>query len=204
MLEIFGYCRISDKSQHEDRQIIAMNELKIPPSNVFTDKQSGADFNRPAYKALVEKLKAGDLLWIKDLSRLGRNYEEIQNQWRILTKEKGVDIAIIDTPLVDTRLHKDLMGTFISDLFLQILSFISANELATIRQRQREGIAAAKARGVKFGRPVKPLPNNFGEFVNQWDAKQSSKDEILKKCRISQATFYRRRTQHRTTQGKTI
>ena len=194
-MEIYGYCRVSDKNQHEDRQTHAMNELKIPQSNVFIDKQSGKDFNRPAYKALVEKLKAGDLLHIKRLARLGRNYEDIQQQWRILTKKKGVDIAVIDMPLLDTRLHKDLMGTFISDLVLQILSFAAHNELTTIRQRQREGIAAAKTKGVRFGRPIKTTPANFAEYVKQWNSKRFDKTEILKKCSMSESTFYRRRAE---------
>ena len=196
----YGYVRVSSADQHEDRQTHAMNELKIPQSNVFIDKQSGKDFNRPAYKALVEKLKAGDLLHIKSIDRLGRNYEDIQQQWRILTKKKGVDIAVIDLPLLDTRLHKDLMGTFIADLFLQILSFIAHNELTTIRQRQREGIAAAKARGVRFGRPTKATPANFAEYVKQWNSKRFDKTEILKKCNMSESTFYRRRSE---IQGKT-
>ncbi|MDR0492148.1 MAG: recombinase family protein [Nitrososphaerota archaeon] len=199
-MELFGYCRISSRDQCEQRQIIAMNELNIPPQNIFVDKQSGANFDRPAYKALVEKLQAGDLLWISELSRLGRNYSEIQNQWRILTKEKCVDIAVIDMqPLLDTRLHRDLMGTFIADLVLSVLSFTSANELTLTKQRQREGIAAAKARGVKFGRPLKPTPRNFGELVTQWDKKRLSKTEILKRCKISESTFYRRIAEHRTT-----
>ena len=192
-MEIYGYCRISDVSQNEGRQIFAMNELQIPPSNVFVDKQSGKDFDRPAYKTLVEKLKSGDLLYIKDISRLGRNYSEIQNQWRILTKEKGVDISVIDMPLLNTRLYKDLIGTFISDLVLSVLSFVADNQLATIRQSQAEGIAAAKTRGVKFGRPVKPPPDNFAEMVKQWDNKILHKEEILKKCNMSIATFYRRK-----------
>jgi len=169
-----------------------MNELHIPPSNIFIDKQSGKNFDRPAYKNLIKNLQSGDLLYIKAIDRLGRNYEDIQNQWRILTKETGVDIAVIDLPLLDTRLHRDLMGTFISDLVLQILSFIAQNELTTIRQRQAEGIAAAKARGVRFGRPTKSTPHNFAELVKRWKAKRLSKKDLLKKCNISQTTFYRR------------
>jgi DNA invertase Pin-like site-specific DNA recombinase len=191
-LVIYGYIRVSSKEQHEDRQILAMSELRIPPSNIFTDKQSGKDFDRPAYKNLIERLKNGDLLYIKSIDRLGRNYDEIQHQWRILTKEKGVDIAVIDMPLLDTRLNKDLMGTFIADLVLQILSFVAQNERDTIRQRQAEGIAAAKAKGTKFGRPTKPTPNNFDELVKQWKRKQLSRKDLLKKCHISQTTFYRR------------
>ena len=201
LLEIYGYCRVSGKDQCESRQIFAMNELQVPPPNVFIDKQSGKNFNRPTYKALIEKLRAGDLLYIKSIDRLGRNYEDIQNQWRMLTKEKGVDIAVIDIPLLDTRLNKDLMGTFIADLFLQILSFIAQNELTTIRQRQREGIAAAKARGVRFGRPTKPPPDNFGELLQSWDKKQLCTDEILKLCAMSQSAFYRRRAEYLTIQA---
>jgi DNA invertase Pin-like site-specific DNA recombinase len=200
---IYGYCRISDASQNEGRQIFVMNELQIPPHNVFVDKQSGKDFDRPAYKTLVKTLKAGDLLWIKDISRLGRNYSEIQNQWRILTKEKGVDISVIDMPLLNTRLYKDLIGTFISDLVLSVLSFVADNELTAIRQRQAEGIAAAKMRGVKFGRPIKDTPDNFGELIKQWNNKLSNKDEILKRCHMSESTFYRRRrAQHRIKQSE--
>ena len=201
-MEIYGYCRISSIDQNEGRQILAMNELQIPPSNVFVDKQSGKDFDRPAYKMLVETLKAGDLLHIKDISRLGRNYAEIQNQWRILTKEKGVDISVIDMPLLNTRLYKDLIGTFISDLVLSVLSFVADNQLTTIRQSQAEGIAAAKTRGVKFGRPIKTAPNNFAELVKQWNNKQLSTDDILRVCKMSQTTFYRRRAECGLIQGK--
>ena len=195
MLKIHGYIRVSSKEQNEDRQTVAMNELRIPTSNVFIDKQSGKDFDRPAYKKLIKNLKGGDLLYIKSIDRLGRNYEDIQNQWRILTKEKGVDIAVIDMPLLDTRLHKDLMGTFISDLVLQILSFAAQNERDNIRQRQAEGIAAAKTRGVRFGRPIKPAPANFAEFVKQWNDRRFVKTEILKRCQMSESTFYRRMTE---------
>ncbi|MDR2700355.1 MAG: recombinase family protein [Nitrososphaerota archaeon] len=202
-MEIYGYCRISDSSQNEGRQILAMNELQISPSNVFTDKQSGKDFNRPAYNNLISNLKSGDLLYIKSIDRLGRNYEDIQNQWRVLTKEKGVDIAVIDMPLSDTRLRKDLMGTFIADLVLGLLSFVAQNERDNIRQRKAEGIAAARIRGVRFGRPNKAIPHNFGELVKAWDKKLLSKEEILKMCDMSESTFYRRRkVQHRIKQGE--
>jgi len=195
-MEIYGYCRISSLDQNESRQILAMSELQIPPSNVFTDKQSGKDFNRPAYQKLVKTLKSGDLLYIKSIDRLGRNYDEIQNQWRILTKETGVDIAVIDMmPLLDTRRDKDLIGTLISDIILSLLSFFAQSERETIRQRQAEGIAAAKLRGVRFGRPNNAVPANFSELVTLWDTKQSSKSEILKMCRMSEATFYRRRAE---------
>jgi DNA invertase Pin-like site-specific DNA recombinase len=186
---------VSSKEQNEDRQILAMNELNISPSNIFMDKQSGKTFDRPAYKKLVKHLRNGDLLYIKSIDRLGRNYEDIQNQWRIITKENGVDIVVIDLPLLDTRLHKDLMGTFISDLVLQILSFVAQSEFDNIRQRQREGIAAAKAKGVRFGRPIKPTPDNFAELVKQWENKQLSNDEILEMCNMSQSTFYLRKAE---------
>ncbi|MCL2135792.1 MAG: recombinase family protein [Candidatus Bathyarchaeota archaeon] len=194
-MKIYGYVRVSSKEQNDYRQITAMNKLKIPSQNIYTDKQSGKNFERPAYKTLTTTLKTGDLLYIKSIDRLGRNYEEIQQQWRILTKEKRIDIAIIDMPLLDTRLHKDLMGTFISDLVLQILSFIAQNERDNIRQRQAEGIAAAKIKGTRFGRPTKPTPNNFGELVKKWNKTQLSKEEILKKCNMSESTFYRRRAE---------
>jgi DNA invertase Pin-like site-specific DNA recombinase len=195
---------VSSKEQNEDRQILAMNELHISPSNVFVDKQSGKDFDRPAYKKLIRHLKSGDLLHIKSIDRLGRNYEDIQNQWRILTKEKGVDITVIDMPLLDTRLHKDLMGTFIADLVLGLLSFVAQNERDNIRQRQAEGIAAAKARGVRFGRPVKPTPNNFTALVEQWYRRKLSRTEILERYNMSQTTFYRRVVQHRVRPRKNL
>jgi DNA invertase Pin-like site-specific DNA recombinase len=194
---------VSSKEQNEDRQVLAMGELHIPPLNVFVDKQSGKDFDRPAYKNLIQRLKCGDLLYIKSIDRLGRNYVDIQNQWRIITKEKGVDVAVIDMPLLDTRLHKDLMGTFISDLVLQILSFVAHSERDNICQRQREGIAAAKARGVRFGRPVKSVPVDFAVFVEQWSDKRFDKYEILKKCNMSESTFYRKRAQYRINQAGT-
>ena len=158
---IYGYIRVSTREQNEDRQLIALREIAVPEANLFMDKQSGKDFQRPQYKKLVRKLKKDDLLYIKSIDRLGRNYEEIQNQWRVLTKEKGVDIVVLDMPLLDTRRGKDLMGTFLSDIVLQVLSFVAENERTNIRQRQAEGIAAAKARGVRFGRPPRPLPENY-------------------------------------------
>ena len=158
---IYGYIRVSTKEQNEDRQLIAMNQANVPPDNIFMDKQSGKDFNRPNYKKLLRKLKRDDLLYIKSIDRLGRNYEEIQQQWRLITKDKGVDICVIDMPLLDTRRGKDLVGTFLSDIVLQVLSFVAENERTNIRQRQAEGIAAAKLKGVKFGRPPIPLPENF-------------------------------------------
>ena len=164
----YGYIRVSTREQNEDRQLNALREISIPEENIFMDKQSGKDFNRPQYKKLMKKLKPDDLLYIKSIDRLGRNYEEIQVQWRILTKEKKIDIVVLDMPLLDTRRGKDLMGTFLSDIVLQVLSFVAENERTNIRQRQAEGIAAAKARGVRFGRPPKPLPENFPSACQRW------------------------------------
>jgi len=201
-LEIYGYIRVSSKEQNEDRQILAMNELRILPHNIFVDKQSGKNFDRPAYKNLVKKLKAGDVLFLHSLDRLGRNYEAIIENWKLLTKEKGVDIVILDMPLLDTRRDKDLIGTLISDIILSLLSFFCQNERDAIHKRQAEGIATAKARGVRFGRPNKPTPDNFSDLVTQWRNKKVSRKDIIKKCNISQTTFYRRVAEHRTAQGK--
>ena len=170
MSNIYGYIRVSTREQNEDRQLIALREMSVPEKNIFMDKQSGKDFNRPQYKKLAKKLKPGDLLYIKSIDRLGRNYEEIQNQWRILTKEKKIDIVVLDMPLLDTRRGKDLMGIFLSDIVLQVLSFVAENERTNIRQRQKEGIAAAKARGVRFGRPPRPLPENYHNAYQRWKA----------------------------------
>ena len=196
-LAIYGYVRVSDVTQNEGRQLTAMNELCISEDRIYSDKQSGKDFDRPAYKALLKKLKPADLIYIKSIDRLGRNYDEIQNQWRMITKERGVDIAVIDMPLLDTRLHKDLIGTFISDIVLQILSFVSQSERETIRKRQAEGIAAAQARGVRFGRPGKALPDNFDELVKQWERRQISTAQILKLCDVSRSTFYAKRKEYK-------
>lgn len=165
-------------------------------------KQSGKDFDRPNYKKLVKKLKAGDLLYILSIDRLGRNYEEIQKQWRILTKEIGIDICVLDMPLLDTRNGKDLMGTFIADFVLQILSFVAQNERENIKKRQAEGIAAAKARGVKFGRPEKEVPDNFGKIVHAWEQKRLPFEEVLHQCNMSEATFYRRLREYRLLKAK--
>lgn len=192
MSKIYGYVRVSSTDQNESRQMIAMKEVGVPEENVFMDKQSGKDFERPSYKKMIRRLKEGDLLYILSIDRLGRNYEEIQNQWRILTKEKGIDIVVIDMPLLDTRQGKDLMGTFIADLVLQILSFVAQSEREKIKERQAQGIAAAKARGVRFGRPEKVAPENFPELVKQWEKKRLSLPELLKQCGMSEATFYRR------------
>lgn len=196
-MNTYGYVRVSSADQNEDRQMIALREADVPEKNIFLDKQSGKDFERPNYKKMVRKLKAGDLLYILSIDRLGRNYEEIQKQWRILTKEIGVDICVLDMPLLDTRNGKDLMGTFIADLVLQILSFVAQSERENIRKRQAEGIAAAKAKGVKFGRPEKEVPDDFGKIVRSWEQKKSSFEEVLKKCGMSEATFYRRLREYR-------
>ncbi len=188
----YGYVRVSSADQNEDRQMIALKNAGVMPQNIFVDKQSGKDFDRPSYKRLVRCLREGDLLYILSIDRLGRNYEEIQNQWRILTKEKRIDIVVLDMPLLDTRQGKDLMGTFIADLVLQILSFVAQSEREKIRERQKQGIAAAKARGVKFGRPEKVPPDNFSELVKQWEKKKLLLPDLLKQCGMSEATFYRR------------
>lgn len=170
MSNIYAYIRVSSKEQNEDRQMIAMKKLCIQRKNIFMDKQSGKNFERPQYQKMLHKLKKDDLLYIKSIDRLGRNYEEVLEQWRILTKQKGIDIVVLDMPLLDTRRGKDLMGTFLSDIVLQVLSFVAENERTTIRQRQAEGIVAAKAKGVQFGRPPYPLPENFYQVYQQWKA----------------------------------
>ena len=186
---IYGYIRVSTREQNEDRQLIALREMAVPKANLFIDKQSGKDFQRPQYKKLVHKLKKDDLLYIKSIDRLGRNYEEIQNQWRVLTKDKGVDIVVLDMPLLDTRRGKDLMGTFLSDIVLQVLSFVAENERTNIRQRQAEGIAAAKARGVRFGRPPKPLPENYHSAYQRWKAGAITGTAAARECGMPLSTF---------------
>ena len=200
-MAIYGYVRVSSTDQNEGRQLIAMSELSIPPEHIFTDKQSGKDFDREAYKALISRLRSGDLLYIKSIDRLGRNYEEIQNQWRTITKEKGADISVIDMPLLDTRNGKDLLGTLIADLVLNLLSFVAQSERESIRQRQAEGISAARARGVRFGRPAIEVPDIFGDLVRQWENKQTDIGEILEICHMSEATFYRRLREYRLFEG---
>ncbi len=190
MSEIYGYIRVSSKDQNEERQLIALREAGVAPRNIWLDKRSGKDFKRPAYKRLLRKLKKDDLLYIKSIDRLGRNYEEILEQWRFLTKEKGVDIVVLDMPLLDTRRGKDLMGTFLSDIVLQLLSFVAENERSNIRQRQAEGIAAAKARGVRFGRPPKPLPENFRAVHEAWRRKELTLNEAARACHMPKGTFY--------------
>ena len=193
----YGYIRVSSTDQNEDRQLLEMEKLNIEKRNIFIDKQSGKDFKRPAYQRLVRRLRQGDLLYVLSIDRLGRNYEEIQEQWRILTKEKKIDIVVIDMPLLDTRRGKDLMGTFIADLVLQILSFVAQSERENIRKRQAQGIAAAKARGVRFGRPQKPVPDNFDELLLKWKRGELTNEDITRICGISETTFYRRLNEYR-------
>lgn len=201
-MNIYGYVRVSSTDQNEDRQIQAMKEKEIPIRNLYIDKQSGKDFDRPQYKKLVKRLRKGDLLYILSIDRLGRNYKEIQNQWRILTKDKEVDICVIDMPLLDTRNGKDLMGAFIADLVLQILSFVAENERANIRSRQAEGIAAARARGVRFGRQAIEMPPHFGQIVRRWESGRITVGEAAKECGVAVATFYRRVREYRLVQKK--
>lgn len=196
-MEIYGYVRVSSTDQNEDRQMLALKKQNIADKNIYIDKLSGKDFNRPAYKKLIKKLKNGDLLYILSIDRLGRNYEEIQNQWRVLTKKIGADICVIDMPLLDTRQGKDLMGTFIADLVLQILSFVAQSERENIRKRQMQGIVAAKAKGVRFGRPEKEIPPEFVSLVREWEKKKITLSEVLKQCKISESTFYRRLRKYR-------
>ena len=187
--KIYGYVRVSSIEQNEIRQLIALENAGVEKRNVFIDKQSGKNFDRPKYKRLVKKLKPGDLLYIQSIDRLGRNYIEIQEQWRILTKDKGVDICVIDMPLLNTRNGKDLLGTFIADLVLQILSFVAQTERENIRTRQAQGIAAAKSRGVKFGRPAKELPTNFYSVLTKWARQEITGREAAKECGMPVTTF---------------
>ncbi len=198
----YGYVRVSSTDQNEDRQMAALKECGVAGENIYVDKQSGKDFMRPRYLELAGRLRAGDLLYILSIDRLGRNYEEIQKQWRLLTKDIGADICVLDMPLLDTRQGKDLMGTFIADLVLQILSFVAQNERENIRKRQMEGIAVAKARGVKFGRPGIAFPGDFEIVVQKWEKKQLTFQEAVRQCHMSEATFYRRLKEYRLTGDK--
>ena len=187
---IYGYIRVSTREQNEDRQRLALAALPVPEENIYMDKQSGKDFERPQYRRLVRRLRRDDLLYVKSIDRLGRNYSEILEQWRMLTKEKGVDIAVLDMPLLDTRRGKDFMGTFLSDIVLQVLSFVAENERDNIRQRQAEGIAAAKARGVRFGRPPLPLPDNFHMLHQAWRGQKITLRQAARACGMPTGTFY--------------
>ena len=192
MGNVYGYVRVSSKDQNEDRQVITMREMQVPEENIYIDKQSGKDFNRPQYKKLLRRVNPDDLIYIKSIDRLGRNYTEILDQWKVITKDKQVDLYVIDMPILDTRREKNLLGTFISDLVLALLSYVAENERNNIRQRQAEGIAAAKARGVHFGRRPNPLPENFYEVYQKWKMKKISVSEAAKQCGMPQTTFFDR------------
>ena len=190
--KIYGYIRVSTKEQNGDRQLLALKEFPVPETNIFIDKLSGKDFNRPQYLRLIRKIKPGDILVVKSIDRLGRNYEEILDQWRLITKEKRADIVVLDMPLLDTRqTGKDLTGIFVADLVLQILSYVAQTERENIRQRQKEGIAAAKLRGVRFGRPRKEIPGEFQRLKTEWENKEISSREAAKRLGIAQDTFLR-------------
>ena len=182
MSNIYGYVRVSTREQNEDRQMVAMQEMNVPSRNIFVDKQSGKDFERTQYKRLLKRLKSDDIIYIKSIDRLGRNYEEINEQWRM-------DIVVIDMPLLDTRRGKDLLGTFLADIVLQVLSFVAENERENIRSRQAEGIAAARERGVQFGRPPRPLPENFYDVYKWWEAGKLTNEAAAKACGLPTATF---------------
>lgn len=186
----YGYVRVSSKDQNEDRQIIALKKAGIEYSQIYIDKKSGKDFNRPAYNALIKMLKKDDVLFVVSIDRLGRNYEEILDQWRYLNKTKNIDIVVLDMPLLDTRLGKDLMGTFLSDIVLQLLSFVAENERKNIKERQKSGIQAARLRGVKFGRPTRVLPCNFEETVKSCQNKEITLAEGARRCNMPLSTFY--------------
>lgn len=186
----YGYIRVSSKEQNEARQLDALHEQRISDENIYIDKQSGKDFNRPKYKLLYRRLKKGDVLYIKSIDRMGRNYDEIIQEWRRITRFREADIVVLDMPLLDTRRGKDLMGTFLSDIVLQVLSFVAENERTNIRQRQAEGIAAAKARGVKFGRPSLPIPENFYQMHEEWRAGKIAIEEAAEACNMCSKTFY--------------
>lgn len=185
----YGYIRVSSKDQNEDRQLIALREAGVPEKNIYIEKRSGKDFDRPQYRRMMRRMKRDDLLYIKSIDRLGRNYTEILEQWRLLTKNKGIDIVVLDMPLLDTRRGKDLMGTFLADIVLQVLSFVAENERTNIRLRQAEGIAAAKAKGIRFGRVPKPLPENFHAVYQRWKSGEITGTAAAKECGMPLSTF---------------
>lgn len=194
---VYGYIRVFTREQNIDRQIISLCEANVDKKNIFIDRQSGKDFRRPAYEKMMCHLQEGDLIIIKSIDRLGRNYQEIMEQWRIITKEKKADIRILDMPLLDTTKTKDLLGTFISDVILQLLSFVAENERDNIRQRQAEGIAAAKAKGVRFGKPTIPLPENFPELYREWEESRISLQEFAGICNMGRSTIYKHISEYR-------
>ena len=186
----YGYARVSTREQNEDRQIIALKEMGVPEENIYIDKQSGKDFERKQYKRLMKKLNTESVLFIKSIDRLGRNYADLNDQWRVITKEKGADIVVIDMPLLDTRRGKDLMGTFLADIVLALLSYVAENERINIKQRQAEGIMAAKLRGVHFGKQPTPLPENFYDVYRKWRDKEISVNTAITECGMPRSTFY--------------
>ena len=188
---VYGYARVSSRDQNEDRQMLALEGFPVEPERIYMDKMSGKDFNRPAYKRLIRRIRRGDLLVVKSIDRLGRNYAEIIEQWRLITKEKRADIVILDMPLLDTRRGKDLLGTLISDIVLQLLSYVAETERTAIRERQAEGIAAAKQKGVKFGRPRKQIPEEFFLLQQMWRHSEVSSRTAAKRLGISHDTFIR-------------
>lgn len=198
----YAYLRCSTKEQNEDRQLEAIRELNIKQERVFIDKQSGKDFKRTAYKKLLSTIKKNDIIYVLSIDRLGRNYTEIQEQWRLLTKEKGVDIVVLDMPLLDTRQYKDLMGTFLSDVVLQLLAFVAQQEYENIRSRQAQGISSARAKGIKFGRPVKMPPENFKKMVKCWERGEVELKVLLDEFQMSESTFYRRLREYRVSKNR--
>ncbi|MCD7919490.1 MAG: recombinase family protein [Clostridiales bacterium] len=197
-IHVYGYVRVSSKDQNEDRQMIAMHEVGVEDRNIYLDKQSGKDFDRPQYKRLLKRLKKRDVVYIKSIDRLGRNYEEILEQWRVVTKQKGADIVVIDMPILDTRTDRNLMATFICDTVLSVLSFVAENERVNIKQRQAEGIAAAYARGVRFGRPPKPLPENFDDVYRRWMAGKITGLAAAAECGMPISSFRYRAARYET------
>lgn len=201
--KLIGYARVSTAQQNEDRQIIALKEMGVPEKNIYIDKLTGKNFNRPQYKKMLKKLDENSVLFIKSIDRLGRSYQDLSDQWRIITKEKKADVVVIDMPILDTRREKNLLGTFISDLILTLLSYCSANEFNMIHQRQAEGIAAAKARGVKIGRPPQPLPENFYEVYQEWKTGKITAAVAAAKCNMPVSSFkYRAKSYGQGTQSE--
>ncbi len=191
MNKVYGYVRVSTREQNEDRQLRALEEFPVPPEQIYMDKLSGKDFNRPQYQKLIRKIKPNDVIVIKSIDRLGRNYSEILDQWRTITKKKRADIVVLDMPLLDTRKDRDLTGTLIADIVLQLLSYVAQTEREFIRQRQKEGIAAAKARGLRFGRPPIPKPKEFEQVKAQWQGNEFASREAARRLHVSQDTFLR-------------
>ena len=196
---IYGYARVSTREQNEDRQIIALTEIGVPEQNIYLDKMSGKNFKRPQYKKMLRKLNSNSVLYIKSIDRLVRNYRDLGEQWRIITKEKGADVVVIDMPILDTRREKNLLGTLISDIVLALLSYVAEAEYRTIHTRQAEGIAAAKARGVRFGRKPTPLPPNFYEVYQMWNNKKITIKEAASECGMAQSTFFDRARAYKNT-----